>query len=288
MKAVTIKRLILWTPTFLTAAWEYARHTFLLPYVSMDTGNVISPILVFLVTVTLLSKLFRMHDNVQEELRREQAVKVSIQERDQLARELHDGISQSLFLLSVKLDRLDRAQSSEEIRETTEQIRGTVRHVYEDVRESIANLRSAPEVSDLPWLQSLSGAAAELQDSGIEMQIDWKLPDVLLTSREKVELLAIIREALMNVRKHAAASFVEVTCRQEGTDGFRCSVTDDGVGAAAGAELAKGRYGVRMMNDRARGAGWDFAFRSPSDGQKQGTTVEIVKNSSQVGRVNQR
>lgn len=67
MKASTIKRLILWTPTVLTAAWEYARHTFLLPYVSMDTGNVISPILVFLVTVTLLSKLFAMLENVQEQ-----------------------------------------------------------------------------------------------------------------------------------------------------------------------------------------------------------------------------
>lgn len=286
MKAISIKRLILWTPTFVTAAWEYARHTFLLPYVSMDTGNVISPLLVFLVTATLLSKLFRMHDNMQEELRKQQAVKVAIQERDQLARELHDGISQSLFLLSVKLDRLDRAGSPEEVRQTTEQIRGTVRHVYDDVRESIANLRSAPEASDLPWLQSLKSAAAELQDAGTEVRIDWKLPDVLLTSREKIELLAIIREALMNVRKHASATFVQVSCEQEGGDGFRCIVQDNGGGAPPGAELAKDRYGVKMMSDRARGAGWTFLFRSPADGE-EGTAVEVNRLTSQNRRYNE-
>ncbi|MGN7457661.1 sensor histidine kinase [Paenibacillus pasadenensis] len=282
MKASTIKRLILWTPTVLTAAWEYARHTFLLPYVSMDTGNVISPILVFLVTVTLLSKLFAMLENVQEQLRREQAVKAAVQERDQMARELHDGISQSLFLLSVKLDRLDRAESPEEVKQASEQIRGTVRHVYEDVREAIASLRSADTAAEsgMPWLQPLQDAAAELEESGTSTEIDWQLPDLLLTSREKVELLAIVREALMNVRKHASASLVSVACRQVGADGFRCVVADDGLGASPGAESAKGHYGVRMMRDRAEGAGWSFRFQSPRPDLETGTSVEIMRQPS--------
>ena len=165
MRAVTIKGLILWTPTVVTAAWEFARHRFLLPYLSMETGNVISPFLVFIVSITLLYRLFELLENAQEQLRREQAVKAAFQERDQLARELHDGISQSLFLLSVKLDRLERAQDGGEVKEAVEQIRHTVRHVYDDVRESIANLRSAPEAEDIPWMQSLKEAAAALEET---------------------------------------------------------------------------------------------------------------------------
>ncbi|KKC49442.1 MULTISPECIES: sensor histidine kinase [Paenibacillus] len=281
MKAVAIKRLILWTPTVVTAAWEYSRHTFLLPYLSMDTGNLISPVLVFLVTVTLLYRLFEMLENAQEQLRREQAVKAAFQERDQLARELHDGISQSLFLLSVKLDRLERSAGAGEVKEATDEIRRTVRHVYDDVRESIANLRSAPEPEEMPWLKSLKDAASELEASGTRVVVDWRIPDTQLTSREKVELLAIIREALMNVRKHASASVVEVSGRTEGAGGFRCRIVDDGDGAAPGAAEAKDRYGVRMMKDRAAGAGWTFRFSSPADSQGGGgTAVEVARKPS--------
>lgn len=199
-----------------------------------------------------------------------------------MARELHDGISQSLFLLSVKLDRLDRAESPEEVKQASEQIRGTVRHVYEDVREAIASLRSADTAAEsgMPWLQPLQDAAAELEESGTSTEIDWQLPDLLLTSREKVELLAIVREALMNVRKHASASLVSVACRQVGADGFRCVVADDGLGASPGAESAKGHYGVRMMRDRAEGAGWSFRFQSPRSDLETGTSVEIMRQPS--------
>ncbi len=283
MKAVAIKRLILWTPTVVTGAWEYSRHTFLLPYLSMDTGNLISPVLVFLVTVTLLYRLFEMLENAQEQLRREQAVKAAFQERDQLARELHDGISQSLFLLSVKLDRLERSAGAGEVKEATDEIRRTVRHVYDDVRESIANLRSAPEPEEIPWLKSLKEAASELEASGTRVAIDWRIPETQLTSREKVELLAIIREALMNVRKHASASLVEVSGRTEGAGGFRCRIVDDGDGAAPGAAEAKDRYGVRMMKDRAAGAGWTFRFSSPADLQGGGgTAVEVSRMPAAV------
>ena len=55
-----IKWMILLIPTFTVGIWEYIRHQFLMPYLSMDAGNWLTPVIVYLVSVTLLSRLFRM------------------------------------------------------------------------------------------------------------------------------------------------------------------------------------------------------------------------------------
>ena len=98
-----LKRLILWTPTITIGLWEYIRHAFLLPYVTMELGNLLAPFIVLAVTVTLLRGLFAKLEETQEALQRERLLKTALEEREQLARELHDGISQSLFLLSVSI-----------------------------------------------------------------------------------------------------------------------------------------------------------------------------------------
>lgn len=323
MTYAAIKRFILWTPTITIGLWEYLRHTVLLPYLSMDLGNLLAPVLVFLVTVTLLRKLFAMLEHTQEELQREKMVKAAFQEREQLARELHDGIAQSLFLLSVKLDRLDRAESPEDVRETTSRIRRTVRRIHDDVRQSIAALRNPPAAADLPWMQSLRALAGELESSGgVDVTLDWRLPDGSLTRKEKVELLAILREAVMNIRKHARAHRVTIACVPDtepadggersgmttaaaadrskrrsarhrtgraSSAGFRCTVRDDGLGADPQALEAKGKYGVRMMRDRAEAMGWFVEIRSchgeteQGEGLPSGTVVEIV-NKGEAGR----
>src|SRR3569832_1625158 len=131
MSYAKIKWLILLLPTVATGIWEYVRHQALLPYLSMELGNILTPFIVLLVTLTLLTKLFRMLEETLNQLQRGQAMKAAFEEREQLARELHDGISQSLFLMSVKLDKLERAQDSGDRAVAAEQIRATVRHVYE-------------------------------------------------------------------------------------------------------------------------------------------------------------
>lgn len=104
-----IKWMILLIPTFTVGIWEYIRHQFLMPYLSMDAGNWLTPVIVYLVSVTLLSRLFRMLEGARAALEQERAAKAALEARDQLARELHDGISQSLFLLSVKTDKAGRS-----------------------------------------------------------------------------------------------------------------------------------------------------------------------------------
>lgn len=278
-----IKWLILIIPTVTLALWEYVRHAFLLPYISMDLGNVLAPVLVFLITVTLVRRLFRMMEEVTESLQQERAAKAALMEREQLARELHDGISQSLFLLSVKLDKLEQAKDNGDVRKTTDEIRSTVRHVYDDVRQSIASLQSEPSKTEVQWMQSVQRMAGELELGGLEVVMDWQLKDSHLTGKEKVELLAIVRESMLNVQKHANASCLTVRAvpLSDGS-GFRCTVEDDGEGAEASELLAKGRYGVRMMQGRAQAMGWKLHIeRICVDGQdkKRGMRVEVVKEA---------
>ncbi|GBF74081.1 two-component sensor histidine kinase [Paenibacillus sp. 598K] len=265
-----IKWLILWIPTLTIGIWEYLRHTVLLPYLSMELGNLLSPFIVFAVTVTLLRKLFRKLETTQETLRREQSLKAALEEREQLARELHDGISQSLFLLSVKLDRLEQTDSKSEAQEQTRQIRSTVRHVYEDVRQSLAALKEAPVVTDLSWTQSVRTLAADIESvSCVRVMLDWRLSDALLSAREKVELLSIVREALLNVQKHAQATEAAVSCRAH-EQGFSCEIRDNGIGLREERRRAAGCYGLRMMESRAEAMGWQLTIESG-----QGTAVRI-------------
>lgn len=278
-----LKWLILWIPTVAIGLWEYLRHTLLLPFISMELGNLLAPVFVFLITLTLLRALFTKLEHTQETLQQERIAKAALEEREQLARELHDGISQSLFMLSVKLDKLDQAQSVSDIKQTTDQIRMTVRHVYDDVRQSIANLHDSPLPVDLSWMQSIHHLTNEMeQNSGLHTTVEWHVPEGLLSHKQKVELLAIMREALMNVQKHAKAKHIVI--RGEGESGsdmkyrfFRCTILDDGIGVESKILEHKGKYGIKMMQDRAHTMGWNVTVQQA---ERQGTIVEIIGRSN--------
>jgi signal transduction histidine kinase len=255
----TIKWLILLIPTLTIGLWEYVRHAFLLPYISMELGNLLAPFIVLAVTLTLIRGLFRVMEHSQGALQREKEVNAALEERERLAMELHDGIAQSLFLLAVKLDQLDHIAVEEPVRELGEGLKETVRVMHEDARQAIASLRQPPSSESAAWvvpLRMLLGEIANAMEA--EAEFTWTIPDSCLTDKEKVELHACMREALMNVRKHAQASKVHVVGQAVGAGGFRCAVEDNGIGFVLDPWQAPGRFGLRMVRDRAKRMGWTF------------------------------
>lgn len=269
-----IKWLILWIPTITIGLWEYIRHAFLLPYMTMELGNFLAPFIVLAVTLTLVPGLFRRLEESQEALRREKTTNAALEERERLARELHDGIAQSLFLLAVKLDQLDRTAPDEPVRKLAAELRQTVRDVNDDVRQAIANLQQLPSAEEAAWvvpLRQLLGETAGVLEAKAEFR--WSIPDDGLTNKEKVELHACLREALINVRKHAKASEVLVVGEPTPQGGFRCAVEDDGVGFPGDPLASPGRFGLRMVRDRALRMGWTFA----AERRGRRTVVELTK-----------
>ncbi|PAD28874.1 sensor histidine kinase [Paenibacillus sp. 7523-1] len=257
-----IKWMILLIPTLTVGLWEYIRHQFLMPYLSMDAGNWLTPVIVYLVSVTLLSRLFKMLEGARAALEQERASKAALEARDQLARELHDGIAQSLFLLSVKTDKAERGMAGTGHEHEIQEIRKTVHEVNAYVRQAIAQLRYVPGHTAMPTGVSLQGQVESLTQETIPgAQVHWELDSHFFTSKEQVELLACIREALINVRKHAQASHVQVEAEGNSLS-WSVRIQDNGVGVSGDPLHLKDRYGLRITKERAIQMGWSFFLDS--------------------------
>lgn len=271
-----VKWAILLLPPLAVGLWEYVRHEFLLPYVSMEAGNWLTPVLVFAVSMVFLRPLLRLLERMQHDLHRAQVEKAAYEERANLARELHDGIAQTLFWLAVKLDRIGRALTPEQ-EAVFHQIRQTVRQLSDDVRQAIANLQvspsgEGPEESGA-WPQAVRNFVDRLRaETDLEVHVDWPLPDERLSNREKVELLACLREALANVRKHARARSVHIWCG-ETERGWALVVEDDGRGFTGCPFEHPDGFGLKILRDRAERMGWSLRL-SREDGR---TRFEVRK-----------
>jgi nitrate/nitrite-specific signal transduction histidine kinase len=251
-----MKWLILIIPTLTIGIWEYVRHEFLLPYISMDLGNWLAPVIVFLVSILFLTQLFSLIERNQAELNEARALHASLQEREKIARELHDGIAQSLFLLNAQIDRMEAIGDSGEL--PYQEVKESVHRANTYVREAIANLRYPIDPESVSWMQSMNSLITEIkQETNLQFDIQWDIPDTMLSAKEKVELLASIRESLLNIHKHAEAKHVCITA-VETDSGWKCSVSDDGRGFELNKPLSSNRYGIKIMRDRAEAMGWKF------------------------------
>lgn len=270
-----IKWMILILPTLTVGIWEYARHAFLMPYISMKVGNFLTPIIVFLISMTLLSQLFRKLEQVQEELNRERAEKAALEARDLLARELHDGIAQSLFLLSVKMDRAESSRHKREEYTDFQELRKSVHEVNRYVRQAIANLRFPVTADEQEYEDSMKSRIEHTaRETFIQPAIEWSIPDGILSVKEKVELLACIREALLNIHKHAQASKVSIKGSGDNRK-WIVFVEDNGKGMLADPFQLKDRYGLRIMRERAEDLGWSIRLQP----LQQGSRIEIWKEA---------
>ncbi|MNJ39974.1 Nitrate/nitrite sensor protein NarX [compost metagenome] len=256
-----IKWMILFIPTITVGIWEYVRHQFLLPYISMDLGNWLTPVLVYFVSVTLLKRLFHMLEKIQQELQTERTAKAALEAREQLAKELHDGIAQSVFLMSVKVDRLEFTTDQEKYEKDIFQVRKTVHEVNRYVRQAIANLRYAaiPE-ADVLQRETLKEKVKQVAEEVlVPIDVQWNIPDELLNPKEKVELLTSIREAVVNIQKHAQAAHGWITGEADNDQrGWKVMIKDDGIGFRGDPFQLEDSYGLLIMRERANEMNWNL------------------------------
>lgn len=274
-----IKWMILFVPTLFVGLWEYVRHQFLMPYISMDLGNWLTPILVYFVSVTLLNQLFSQLEKIQQELQVERAQKAALEAREQLAKELHDGIAQSLFLLSVKVDRLKFTPEREIHEEAVYAVRKTVHEVNSYVRQAIANLRYAANTqSEAAMMETLEDKVKQItQEVLTPIEITWSLSDNAMSPREKVEILACIREAVVNIQKHARASQGWISAEGDERD-WKVSIMDNGRGFEPEQIDAKDSFGLNIMKTRAEEMKWQLGIFK----QDELTTLEIRKGGEET------
>ncbi|NEM06267.1 GAF domain-containing sensor histidine kinase [Geodermatophilus normandii] len=175
------------------------------------------------------------------------------EDRDRIARDLHDHVIQRVFAaglgLQSVLPRVTDPQAQRRIRDVVGQLDATVR----DIRTSIFDLHTADQSEDAGLrrsvLDAVTGTAGELE-STVRMS---GAVDTLVTGDLATDVVAVAREAVSNAARHSGARHVTVTL--DVGDEVVLEVVDDG----RGIDVRAARSGLRNLEERAtrRGGGLD-------------------------------
>lgn len=176
------------------------------------------------------------------------------EERTRIARDLHDGVAQSLAFMRMRVDLWEDWLDEEPARLNEEftSLKANLRKQIEELRRAIFELRPI-ELSQLGFTAALRRFVSEFADQQV-WELDLDLSELPLDLPHVLELAAFrfVQEALNNAAKHARARRVGVTLRTL-DGGLLIAVRDDGVGFDPGAqgELPGARLGLRQMRERA-------------------------------------
>jgi len=203
----------------------------------------------------------------------------AVEERNRLARELHDTIAQGLTATTLQIESadalLDVGSNAERARESLRRALSITQSNLEEARRSVLDLRAAPlegrSLSEAlkalvnEW-EAETGAATRFQ------AINGRRP---LPPRVEVALYRICQEALTNVARHAEAERVTVRLIAT-TEQVQLIVEDDGRGLDA--SEAVDRHGLVGMNERTRMLGGTLDLRTrPGSGTRVQVTVPLKK-----------
>jgi signal transduction histidine kinase len=182
-------------------------------------------------------------------------VLAAAEERNRLAREVHDTIGHRLTVASVQLEGARRLMDSDPGR-----VAGMIETVHEQVRQALMELRRTvaalrqPLETSLPVGQSMLRLIAAFQQAtGILVQADLPKNFPVLPPQAEVALLRTIQEALTNIQRHSGASqaWLSLTCQ---ADQVRLAITDNGRGYPS-LDLAQaggaGGFGLLGLRERA-------------------------------------
>ena len=194
------------------------------------------------------------------------------EERNRLARELHDAVTQTLFSASLIADVLPRIweRDEEQGRQRLAELQELTRGALAEMRTLLMELRPATltEVGMGELLHQLTGALAGRSRLPIELTVDCGRD---LPPEVQVALYRIAQESLNNAIKHAGASTVTVDLSCTG-EAVRLSITDDGCGFDL-QKVGHNTLGLRIMHERAEKIGAMLEIESRIDA---GTTVTAV------------
>jgi signal transduction histidine kinase len=213
-----------------------------------------------------LVELFALHAGIAMDNARlhEAAGRLAVlEERDRIGKDLHDGIIQSIYGVSLSLEDVlelmdsDRDETHARVDRAIDALHGTIR----DLRGFIFGLR--PELVDETDLVGLLVALTEQlrQNSLVEVNVQLPEKGVTASPHVRAELLQIAREALSNVARHSGASEVDVALAMDGTT-LVLDVTDNGRGFDPADVAPDGHFGLANMLDRAAALGGDLTISS--------------------------
>jgi signal transduction histidine kinase len=225
---------------------------------------------------SLLAELQAAHEQLQEYALRAEEMAV-IEERNRLAREMHDTLGHRLTVASVQLEAAQRLcpTDSERAASLVGTVREQVREALGELRSTVATLRT-PVEADLQLRSSLRRLMGHFE-SATGLTIHRILPEEMpaLPDKHRLALYRAAQEALTNVQKHAGAKQVWLVLSVRDSV-VTLLISDDGRGISNGEQAGFGLHGLRErvdllggeMHIEARpGGGTQLSFRLPLPGE---------------------
>ena len=211
-----------------------------------------------------------------------------LQERDRLARAIHDTVERSLLGIMIRLEgAMETMGNAPPITRTEiESARALTLQALEQTHQSVWNLRP-PAITDGSLTHAIHGVATSLGLEGIQMswEVEGVEPDAM-DQRNKLSVLRIAQEALSNIRRHAKAKAATVRL-SFGTSDLLLRISDDGVGFEPSTPHGvlspmSGRFGLAGMRESARLAGGFIVVgSSPGAGTQVEARIPFEPSASQ-------
>ncbi len=198
-----------------------------------------------------------------------------LQERNRIAREIHDTLAQGFAGVSLQLELVSRllASSTEAAREHLDEARVLVRTSLSEARRSIWDLRSqSAENRDLA--ARISKIAQQVASPGqAKVKLHVRGAYRPLAPKVEDELLKIAQEAVTNAVRHADAEHIDIELAFEAKK-MRMTIADDGQGFThqPNSSGPDGHFGLRGMRERAEAIDADLQLQSSAG---KGTTVSV-------------
>ncbi len=290
MSYTTLRWMGMLFPALLVGLFESVRHTFLEPFLPGMVGNFATVLLVMSVTFIFYERLFRAIDRTTRRLANEQRKTALLQERDRIAREMHDSLSQSLFFLNIKLQSAQShvsAQRLDQVRDDVSESRSVVADLYARVRHTIYDLKNAARDN---WRldEAIDSTLREIQaSSGVATRFELSIKnESARSSPSAFHLLRIAREAIYNANRHGRPSEIRVKLDIDASGACLLEVRDNGQGFDPSNRERHGHYGLSIMKERASLIGGDLQITSaPGKGSVMRLWVPSLRgeSSTEVG-----
>jgi signal transduction histidine kinase len=175
-----------------------------------------------------------------------------LEERQRIARDLHDGLAQELAYLSRNINSLDGTVD----KETTAALRRAAERAQLEVRVAISTLASSHSQSVNAAIAQAVGVVAARDHVKLELDI---VPGIRLPATRAEALVRIACEAVGNAARHSGAGQVSLSLRRQGSR-VRLRVSDNGSGFDPA--VPAGGFGLTSMHDRASSVGGDLRISS--------------------------
>ena len=216
----------------------------------------------------------------------------ALRERDRIARDLHDGLAQTLAFINIKAASIKeqfRSGNMEKVDKCLDELRNAVKQAYSEIRRAIFDLK----ITDIPEEDLKTYIEQFVKEFGIQnniktfVQLDG-INELKLPLTSQVHVIRIIQESLSNIQKHAEATKVWVLF--EHYDGKSLlKVVDNGKGFEVDNYSrinGKLHFGIQMMKERAIGIGGVLKINSiPGQGTEVILEFPDVKIENRVAMV---